>query len=58
MLTLTDEFMGIRTLSPVTWKKYITTLGATEVVDLIGLVNIVAQVQVEAPIAPVAGIAR
>jgi 4-carboxymuconolactone decarboxylase len=66
MLTLTDEFMDTRTLSAATWKKYNTILSTTEVVDLIGLVsqyvlfglvNNVAQVQVEAPIAPVPGIA-
>jgi len=65
MLTLTDEFMVTRTLSAATWAKYNTTLSATEVVDLIGLVsqyvlfglvNNVAQVQVEAPIVPVPGI--
>jgi alkylhydroperoxidase family enzyme len=65
MLTLTDEFMDTRTLSAATWKKYNTTLNATEVVDLIGLVsqyvlfalaNNVAQVQVEAPVAPMPGI--
>jgi len=39
MLTLTDEFMYTRTLSPATWTKYNTTLSATEVVDLIGLVS-------------------
>lgn len=66
MLTLTDEFMGTRTLSMATWTKYSATLSATQVVDLIGLVsqyvlfglvNNVAQVQIEAPIAPVPGIA-
>jgi len=66
MLTLTDEFMDTRMLSQATWTKYNTTLSATEVVDLIGLVsqyvlfgllNNVAQVQVEAPIASVTGIA-
>ena len=66
MLTFTDEFMGTRTLSMATWTKYSTTLSATEVVDLIGLVsqyvlfglvNNVAQVQVEAPIAQMPGIA-
>ena len=66
MLTLTDEFMDTRTLSQATWTKYNTILSATEMVDLIGLVsqyvlfglvNNVAQVQVEAPIASVAGIA-
>jgi len=65
MLTLTDEFMVTRTLSAATWAKYNTTLSATEVVDLIGLVsqyvlfglvNNVAQVQVEAPMVPVPGI--
>jgi hypothetical protein len=65
MLTLTDEFMVTRTLSAATWAKYDTTLSATEVVDLIGLVsqyvlfglvNNVAQVQVEAPMVPVPGI--
>jgi 4-carboxymuconolactone decarboxylase len=65
LLTLTEEFMDTRTLSTATWTKYNTTLGATEVVDLIGLVsqyvlfglvNNVAQVQVEAPIAPTPGI--
>jgi 4-carboxymuconolactone decarboxylase len=65
MLTLTDEFMDKRTLSAATWAKYNTTLSATEVVDLIGLVsqyvlfalaNNVAQVQVEAAIVSVPGI--
>ena len=65
MLTLTDEFMDTRTLSTATWKKYNTTLGATEVVELIelvsqyvlfGLVNNVAQVQLEAPIVSIPGI--
>jgi 4-carboxymuconolactone decarboxylase len=65
MLTLTDEFMDTRTLSAATWTKYNTTLSATEVIDLIGLVsqyvlfglvNNVAQVQVEAPIVAVPGI--
>jgi 4-carboxymuconolactone decarboxylase len=65
MLTLTDEFMDTRTLSAATWTKYNTTLSAIEVIDLIGLVsqymlfglvNNVAQVQVETPIMPLPGI--
>jgi len=65
MLTLTDEFMTTMTLSAATWAKYNTTLSAAEMVDLIGLVsqyvlfglvNNVAQVQIEGPMVQAPGI--